>query len=163
MCVCVCVCVCGLCSGGVIAVGLPLHSPRVKAEVKTNEVPIRASLCEGDVYFCLSSLFLLFAGRLFSFSSSLFASHSLSRLLPPSTPLLAQQARTHTDCITHTHTHTLVHGNRGVWLVRKSHVCVIWMPARRRITQLLCILMLFSCCFLFAALSLFVGAFSAEL
>lgn len=86
LCVCVCVCLCGSYSGGVIAAGLLQHSPWVKGKVKTNELPIRESLSERDVYFCLSSLFLLVTqsallSSLF-FSSPLFASHSLSRCCP---------------------------------------------------------------------------------
>lgn len=82
--------------------GSLLHSPWVKDKVKTNELPIRGSLSERDVYFCLNSLFLLFTQSAFLFFFSVCLPQFVP-LLPPSTSLLAQQAQTHTHCITHTH------------------------------------------------------------
>ena len=105
--------------------GLPLHSPRVRAEVKTNEVPIRERVSPRATFTSASALsFCSSPGRLFSFSSSPFASHSLSRCCPR--PLFCWHNRLqHTPTVSHTHTHWLM-GTEGCnW--SKSRMCLCYL------------------------------------
>ncbi len=135
--------------------GLLLHSLWVKDRVKTNELPMRESLCESSAYFCFNSLFLLFTQSPFLF----FFSVSPHTVCPTAAAVDFSVGTTgsNTQSLYLTHTHTNTHTDkkaarsweqRGVTGQKVACVCVlIWITTRRRITTFLCILMLFSCRF----------------
>lgn len=124
------------------------HLLWVKGKIKTNELPIRGGLSEGGgrggIYFCLSSFFRLFinpasvsAFFLFFFSVSL---PQLALVLPLSTFLLAQQAQTHSLCITNTKWVDSVMGTEGCSWSKVAYICVlIWITTPYRKGGLLCI------------------------